>query len=173
MMHRSAASGPNCAKDISQEISKTQYRSKGIKLFQLGSFRSHSIIWYIGVCLWQKKLHRVHPMCNPPMCNIVPNVQHFLRNLCFASCPQCATVRKNFNSKMTKMNGNGLNMVFKVIKLTSKAVFYHLYQNILPLFTIYWPLFLKMDKKSLFFIKNFISIFSGQCPQCATLFWGV
>ena len=97
------------------------------------------------------------------MCNI------FLRNLCFASCPQCATVRKNFNSKMTKMNGNGLNMVFKMIKLTSKAVFYHLYQNILPLFTINWPLFLKMDKKSLFFIKNFISFVSGQCPQCATM----
>ena len=31
-----------------------------------------------------------------PMCNI------FLRILCFAPCPQCATVRKNFNSKMTK-----------------------------------------------------------------------
>ena len=60
-------------------------------------------------------------------------------------------------------------MVFKMIKLTSKAVFYHLYQNILPLFTMYWPLFLKMDKKSLFFIKNFISFVSGQCPQCATM----
>ena len=84
-----------------------------------------------------------------PMCNI------FLRNLCFASCPQCATVRKNFNSKRTKMNGNGLNMVFKMIKLTSKAVFYHLYQNILPLFTINWPLFFKMDTKSLFFDQKF------------------
>ena len=29
----------------------------------------------------------------------------------------------------------------------SKAVFYHLYQNILPLFTINWPLFFKMNKK--------------------------
>ena len=26
-----------------------------------------------------------------------------------------------------------------------------------------------MGKKRLFFIKNFISIFSGQCPQCATM----
>ena len=63
----------------------------------------------------------------------------------------------------------GLNMVFKVTKLTSKAVFHHFYQNILPLFTINWPLFFKMGKKSLFFTKKFISIFSGQCPQCATM----
>ena len=92
-------------------------------------------------------IHRVHPMCNPLMCNIVPNVQHFLSNLCFAPCPLCATVKKNFNSKMIKMNGNGLNMVFKVIKLTSEAVFHHLYQNILPLFTLNWPLFFKIGEK--------------------------
>ena len=103
------------------------------------------------------------PMCNPLMCNT------FSGKLCFAPCPQCATLRKNFNSKMAKMNGNGLNMIFNMIKLTSKAVFYILYQNILPLFTINWPLFFKMGKKSLFFIKNFISIFPGQCPQCATM----
>ena len=60
-------------------------------------------------------------------------------------------------------------MVFKIIKLTSKAVFFHLYQNILSLFTIKWPLFFKIDKKAYVFIKNFISIFSGQCPQCATM----
>ena len=71
------------------------------------------------------------------------------------------------------MNGSALNMVFKVIKLTSLAVFHHLYQNILPLFTINWPLFFKMGKKAHFFTKNFISIFSGQCAQCATLFWEV
>ena len=79
------------------------------------------------------QLHRVHPMCNI-----------FLKNLCFASCPQCATVRKNFNSKMTKMNRNELIMVFKMIKLTSKTVSHHLYQNILPLFTKNWPMFFKM-----------------------------
>ena len=45
------------------------------------------------------------------------------------ACPQCATVKKNFNSKMTKRNGNGLNMVFKMIKFTSNAVFYHLYSK--------------------------------------------
>ena len=65
------------------------------------------------------------------MCNI------FLRNLCFASCPFCALLRKNFNSKMTKMNGNGSNMVFKVIKLTPKT-FLLLISKILPLFTINW-----------------------------------
>ena len=97
------------------------------------------------------------------MCNT------FLSNLWFASCPQCATLRKQFNSKMTKMNENGLNMVFKMIKLTSKTVFYYLYRKILPLFTINWLLFFKMGKKGLFFIKNFISIFPGQCPQCATM----
>ena len=107
------------------------------------------------------------------MCNI------FLRNLCFASCPQCATVKEKFNSKMTKMNGNGLNMVFKMIELISKAVFYHLYQNILPLFTINWPLYFKMDKKSLFLSKTSSLFFQGnflnvqQCPQRATLFSGV
>ena len=95
------------------------------------------------------------------MCNI------FLRNLCFAPCPQCATVRKNFNSKMTKMNGNGLNMVFKMIKLTSKAVFYHLYQNILPLFTINWPLFFKMDKKKpIFYQKLHLYFFRAMSPMC-------
>merc|ERR1712131_527790 len=87
---------------------------------------------------------------------------------CFASCPQCATVRTNFNSKMTKMNENGLNMVFKKIKLTSKALFCHLYQNILPLFTINWPFF-QNEQKKVFFIKSFSSIFSGQFPQCATM----
>ena len=51
-----------------------------------------------------------------------PDVQHFLSNLCFAPCPLCATLKKIFNSKMTKMNENGLNMVFKMIKLTSKTV---------------------------------------------------
>ena len=108
-----------------------------------------------------------------PMCNV------FLRNLCFAPCPQCATVRKNFNSKMTKMNGNGLNMVFKMIKLTSKSVFYHWYKNILPLFTINWPLFFKMDKKTYFSSKIWSLFFQGnvpnvqQCPQWATFFWGV
>ena len=61
-------------------------------------------------------------MCDPLMCNIAPLCNIFLSNLCFAPCPLCATVKKNFNSKMTKMNGNGLNMVFKVIKLTSKAM---------------------------------------------------
>ena len=107
------------------------------------------------------------------------NVQHcpqsakIFEEFVFAPCPQCATAMKNFNSKMTKMNGNGLNVVFKMIKLTSKTISYHLYQNILPLFTKRWPMFFKMGKKGLFFIKNFISIFSGQCPQCATLFWGV
>ena len=77
------------------------------------------------------------------------------------------------------MNENGLNVVFKMIKLTSKAVFYHLYQNILPLFTINWPLFLEMDKKAYFLSKISSLFFRGnvpnvqQCPQCATLFWGV
>ena len=97
------------------------------------------------------------------MCNI------FLRNLCFASCPQCATVRKNFNSKMTKMNGNGLNMVFKMIKLTSKAVFYHLYQNILPLLTINWPFFSKWTKKTYFLSKiSSIYFFGAMSPMCNT-----
>ena len=98
-------------------------------------------------------IHQMHPMCNPLMCNI------FLSNLCFAPCPLCATVKKILYSKMTKMNRNELNIVFTVIKLTSKAVFHHLYQNILPLFTINWPVFFKMGKKSLFFAKNFISIY--------------
>ena len=59
-------------------------------------------------------------------------------------------------------------MGFKMIKLTSKALFYHLHQHILPLFTIKWPLFFKMDK-NLFFIKKFISIFSGHCSLCSTM----
>ena len=107
-------------------------------------------------------IHRVHPMCNPPMCNIVPNMQHFFEEFVFCPVFPMCNSQKNFNSKMTKMNGNRLTMVFKMIELTSKAVFYHLYQNILPLFTINRPLFFKMDKKSLFFIKNFIPIFSGR-----------
>ena len=124
-------------------------------------------------------IHRLHPICNTLMCNIVPNVHHFLSNFCFAPCPFCATVRKNFNSKMTKMNGNGLNMIFKIIKLTSKAVFYCLYQNFLPLFTINWPLFFKMDKKAYFLSKISSLFFQGnvlnvqQYPQCTTLFWRV
>ena len=61
---------------------------------------------------------------------------------------------------------------FQNDKIELSSCFYHLYQNMLPLFTINWPLFFKVGKKCLFFIKNFISIFSGQCPQCATLFWG-
>merc|ERR1711954_125276 len=105
-------------------------------------------------------------MCNPPMCNIVPNVQHFFEQCVFCLVSQSATVRKNFNSKMTKMNGNGLNMVFKMIKLTSKAVFYHLYQNILPLFTINWPLFFKMDKKKAYFLSKISSLFfQGNVPN--------
>ena len=92
------------------------------------------------------------------MCSI------FLSNLCFAPCPLCATVKKNFNSKMTKMNGNGLNMVFKVIKLTSKAVFHHLYQYILPLITINWPLFFKMGKKTYFLSKISSLFFRAMFP---------
>ena len=95
------------------------------------------------------------------MCNT------FLSNLWFASCPQCATLRKNFNSKMTKMNENGLNMVFKMIKLTSKTVFYYLYRKILPLFTINWPLFFKMGKKYQFFYQKFHLYFSwAMSPMC-------
>ena len=97
------------------------------------------------------------------MCNI------FLSNLCFAPCPLCATVKKNFNSKMTKMNGNGLNMVFKVIKLTSKAVFHHLYQNILALFTINWPMFFKMGQKTpIFYQKIRLYLFRAMSPICNT-----
>ena len=59
---------------------------------------------------------------------------------------------------MTKMNENGLNMVFKMIKLTSKAVLYHLYQNIPPLFTINWPLFLKWTKNA-YFLSKISSLF--------------
>ena len=94
------------------------------------------------------------------MCNI------FLSNLCFAPCPLCATVKKKFNSKMTKMNENGLNMVFKVIKLTSKSVFHHLYQNILALFTINWPFFSKWAKKPIFYQKfhlYFVRAMSSMC----------
>ena len=109
-------------------------------------------------------------MCNPSMCNIVPYVQHLLSNLCFPPCPLCAAVKKNFNSKMTKMNGNGLNMVFKVIKLTSKAVFHHLYQNILALFTINWPLFFKMGKKAYFLPKNSSLFFQGNVPNVQYFF---
>ena len=61
------------------------------------------------ISLHARNIHQAHPMCDPRMCNIVPNVQHFLSNLCFAPCPFCATVKKNFNSKMTKMNGNGFS----------------------------------------------------------------
>ena len=114
-----------------------------------------------------------------------PNVQH---------CPQCATffweicvlprvtrvvsllcnTQEQFQLQNDKNERkHGLNIVFEMIKLSSKTVFYYLYRKILPLFTINWPLFFKMDVKSLLFIKNFISIFCGQCPQCATLFWGV
>ena len=100
-------------------------------------------------------------MCNPLMCNI------FLSNLCFASCPLCATLRKNFNSKMTKINGNGLNMVFKMIELTSKTVFYYLYRKVLPLFTINWPLFFKMGEKSLsFYQKFYLHFFWAMSPMC-------
>ena len=71
---------------------------------------------------------------------------------------------------MTKMNEYGLNMVFKMIKLTSKAVFYHLYQNILPLFIINWPLLFKMGKKSLFLSKISSIIFLGNVRKlCATM----
>ena len=71
---------------------------------------------------------------------------------------------------MTKMNGNGLNMVFKMIELISKAVFYHLYQNILPLFTINWPLFLKMDKKAYFLSKISSLLFQGNVPNVQHFF---
>ena len=37
---------------------------------------------------------------------------------------------KWLDSKLTKMNINGLNMVFKMIKFTSKALLYHLYKKI-------------------------------------------
>ena len=118
----------------------------------------------------QYKLYTGCTQCATPQCaTLSPMCNFFLRNLCFAPCPRCATLRKNFKSKMTKMNRNGLNRVFKMIKLTFKAVVYILYKNILPLFPINWPLFFKMGKKGLFFIKNFISIFPGQCPQCATM----
>ena len=82
-------------------------------------------VWYLYEIIYSVVfyLHWLYPICIPQILNIVPNVQHFLSNLCFATCPLCATLRKNFNSKMTKMNGNRLNIVFKMIKLTSKAVF--------------------------------------------------
>ena len=56
-----------------------------------------------------------------------------------------------------------------MIKLNCETVFYYLFRTILPLFIINWPLFFEMGKKSQFFIKKFISIFPGQCPQCATM----
>ena len=49
------------------------------------------------------------------------NVQHFIEQFV---CSLCATLRKNFDSKMTKMNKHELNMVHEIIKWTSKAVFH-------------------------------------------------
>ena len=41
------------------------------------------------------KIHRVHPMCNPPMCNIVPNVQHFFEEFVFCLVsPMCNSQEK-------------------------------------------------------------------------------
>ena len=107
-------------------------------------------------------LHRVHPMCDPPMCNIVPNLQDFFEEFVF-----CLVSRNNFNSKMTKINRNELNMVFKMIKLTSKTVSHHLYQNILPLFTKRWPMFFKMGKKRPIFYQKFhLYFFRAMSPMC-------
>ena len=96
-----------------------------------------------------------------------PNVQHFFEEFVFCPVFPMFNSQKNFNFKMTKMNGNRLTMVFKMIELTSKAVFYHLYQNILPLFTINWPLFFKIDKKSLCFYQKFhLYFFGAMSPMC-------
>jgi len=103
-----------------------------------------------------------------------PNVQHcpqwatFFWAICVLS--RVPTLRKNFNSKMTKMNGNGFNVVFKMIKLTSKAVFYHLYQTILPLFTINWLCMVSKGFRlsiSSGFLCKYITSDDGK-PKCFT-----
>ena len=127
-----------------------------------------SIIWtfpleYIG----QYWINRSHPMCNLPMCSSVPHVRHFFRNLCFASYLFFTTlkfIRKNFNSEITKM------MFFKMKKLTSKALFYHLYHSIV--FHHKLTFVFQNWQKSLFLIKNFISMFRALLPMW-NIFWRV
>ena len=61
-------------------------------------------------------------MYNPPMCNIVPYVQHFFEEFVFYLGPLYATlnfIRNNFHSKTEKMVKNGLNLVSKILKLIS------------------------------------------------------
>ena len=60
------------------------------------------------------RIHRVHQMCNPPMCSI------FLKNLCFAPCPQCAILYKKRSYFYQKsridnclvFSGSALNLLF-------------------------------------------------------------
>ena len=44
-----------------------------------------------------------------------------------------------------------------------------MYQNILPLFTINWPLFFQMSKKANFASNISLIFFSLQCSKCVTL----
>ena len=107
-------------------------------------------------------IHRVHPMCNPPMCNIVPNMQHFFEEFVFCPVFPMCNSQKNFNSKMTKMNGNRLTMVnygFQNDRIDLESCFLPLISKHFTVIHHKLALFSKMGKKA-FIIKNFISIFT-------------
>ena len=59
-------------------------------------------------------IHRMHPMCNPPMCNIVPNVQHFFGQFVFCLVsPMCNTLHKSYFIEVKKLK---IHMEYTEIK---------------------------------------------------------
>ena len=59
-------------------------------------------------------------------------------------------------------------ILHRVPFLTSKAVFHHLYQNILAFFTVNCPLFSKWAKKPIFYQKFHFYFFREMSPMCNT-----
>ena len=122
-----------------------------------------------------------HKTCYTPVAPNLqpPNVQHctqcapFFEQFLFCSVSLLCNSQEKFQLQNDKNERKWVKHDFQNYKIDLLSCFLLLISKLSTVIHHKLALVFQNGQKSLFFIKNFISIFSGQCPQCATLFWGV